>query len=717
MNHPISSPKSPCRNSSDIDFNDVFGGPPRRPSIQEVRHGFSESKDSYALRSDEETSSYRPRWSGLSEKPVFGEEGFSRRRYTSDDFFDDIFKGNEYSTSSPRKNNRDPFSSAPGSRVLSPVHPLPPRAEPFASSSVPAQFSLPAKLIKGKDLPTFGSSARNHHRNKDGTSTGISFYSYSPVSRFSSKANQAQGPLRNDVFFQSSLSQAQSLSIEESLNIVKPNEMDEGNDLKIDSNCSEGPSIGNQFHFSIYKWASKGIPLALPLGGGNSSKWKEKFKFERSSSASGRIACEGMAKELPTVIPQDIDCLSSNISTSSDAKSSEIEFDKKENGSLFNRRTLRKLEQVQNLEEAILPKSVSEVPSTHHEDGPGNVIFQNSNKETKPRSVLGTGFSGKIEKKFSVATQEAPKSESKTLRSLLIATDEMTTKNELKESKVKSIKKSVAGFDVSEKVKKRDGKGVILNSEVMVKTNLQGSSMNSRDSLAKNQGKGKVREFVKIFNQEASNKPKFNVGSQTRSSRWKERGKFKTEDDASVTSTQVDEFLMLLEKQHSDTRNNNHKSMEISSGLEDRSAPTAGPISDGSEAIAGDPDDSFQGNILIKELPRDGDELPQVGDNQEDIQVINAKIWKWSNGKEGSIRSLLSTLQYVLWPESGWKPVPLVDIIEGNAVKRSYQKALLSLHPDKLQQKGAASHQKYIAEKVFDILQEAWTHFNSLDPV
>ena len=59
----------------------------------------------------------------------------------------------------------------------------------------------------------------------------------------------------------------------------------------------------------------------------------------------------------------------------------------------------------------------------------------------------------------------------------------------------------------------------------------------------------------------------------------------------------------------------------------------------------------------------------------------------------------------VLWPDCGWKPVPLVDIIEGNAVKRVYQRALLCLHPDKLQQKGAASHQKYIAEKVFDILQ------------
>jgi hypothetical protein len=46
-----------------------------------------------------------------------------------------------------------------------------------------------------------------------------------------------------------------------------------------------------------------------------------------------------------------------------------------------------------------------------------------------------------------------------------------------------------------------------------------------------------------------------------------------------------------------------------------------------------------------------------------------------------------------------------VDVIEGAAVKKAYQKALLCLHPDKLQQRGAAMHHKYIAEKVFDILQ------------
>nr|CAB3496784.1 unnamed protein product [Digitaria exilis] len=102
------------------------------------------------------------------------------------------------------------------------------------------------------------------------------------------------------------------------------------------------------------------------------------------------------------------------------------------------------------------------------------------------------------------------------------------------------------------------------------------------------------------------------------------------------------------------------------------------------------------------------------GQEKEQMKISESKIREWSRGKEGNIRSLLSTLQYVLWPESGWKPVPLVDIIEGAAVKKAYQKALLCLHPDKLQQRGAAMHQKFIAEKVFDILQESWKEFNSV---
>lgn len=140
MNHSgYDSPKSPYR-TSDVDFNDVFGGPPRRSSLQEIRHSFGDATDSFSPRNEHETLLSQPhRWSGLGEKPVFGDEVGNRRRYPSNDFFDDIFKGNESVSSSPRKQDRDLFSSSPGSRVLSPVCPLPSRAEPFGSP-LPAQF-------------------------------------------------------------------------------------------------------------------------------------------------------------------------------------------------------------------------------------------------------------------------------------------------------------------------------------------------------------------------------------------------------------------------------------------------------------------------------------------------------------------------------------------------------------------------------------------------
>lgn len=38
-------------------------------------------------------------------------------------------------------------------------------------------------------------------------------------------------------------------------------------------------------------------------------------------------------------------------------------------------------------------------------------------------------------------------------------------------------------------------------------------------------------------------------------------------------------------------------------------------------------------------------------------------------------------------------------------MKKAYRKATLYVHPDKLQQRGASIHQKYICEKVFDLLK------------
>ncbi|KAH7524112.1 hypothetical protein FEM48_Zijuj06G0084400 [Ziziphus jujuba var. spinosa] len=93
-------------------------------------------------------------------------------------------------------------------------------------------------------------------------------------------------------------------------------------------------------------------------------------------------------------------------------------------------------------------------------------------------------------------------------------------------------------------------------------------------------------------------------------------------------------------------------------------------------------------------------------------EVLDAEIKRWSGGKEGNLRALLSTLQYILGPDSGWQPVPLTDIITSIAVKKAYRKATLFVHPDKMQQRGASIQQKYTCEKVFDLLKEAWNRFN-----
>ncbi|CAN6336707.1 unnamed protein product [Urochloa humidicola] len=94
-------------------------------------------------------------------------------------------------------------------------------------------------------------------------------------------------------------------------------------------------------------------------------------------------------------------------------------------------------------------------------------------------------------------------------------------------------------------------------------------------------------------------------------------------------------------------------------------------------------------------------------------EFLDPEIKRWSNGKEGNLRALLSTLQYILGADSGWQPVPLTDLITAVNVKKAYRKATLCVHPDKLQQRGATIRQKYICEKVFDLLKDAWNKFTS----
>ncbi|KAH7442239.1 hypothetical protein KP509_03G078100 [Ceratopteris richardii] len=115
----------------------------------------------------------------------------------------------------------------------------------------------------------------------------------------------------------------------------------------------------------------------------------------------------------------------------------------------------------------------------------------------------------------------------------------------------------------------------------------------------------------------------------------------------------------------------------------------------------------------IEEMQRrDAEVQRQQEEKQQLAGIADHQIKRWASGKEANIRALLSNLQHVLWENSGWQPVSLRDLIEGSDVKKAYRKATLFVHPDKVQQKGATLHQKYVAERVFDILQEAWKTFN-----
>ncbi|GKA11399.1 auxilin-like protein 1, partial [Tanacetum coccineum] len=58
-------------------------------------------------------------------------------------------------------------------------------------------------------------------------------------------------------------------------------------------------------------------------------------------------------------------------------------------------------------------------------------------------------------------------------------------------------------------------------------------------------------------------------------------------------------------------------------------------------------------------------------------------------------------------PDETWLMLAIVYLfIMTVAVKKDYRKATLCIHPDKLQQRGASIQQKYICEKVFDLLKK-----------
>ncbi|GAU14353.1 hypothetical protein TSUD_309130, partial [Trifolium subterraneum] len=688
---------STSERKSDVDFNDVFGGPPRR------RSSVNESV------SGEESETGWCSWPVESEreKPVFGEDSGirSRRRYPNKkakDFFDDIFGGEESQpqsgSSTPKKRDGAAFSPA-----------LQPLASSLPTSS--SSFSLPAIMAKGTDLQTFGSPPRNPLEIGIAASNGLAF-SDSHLSRFSAQHKE----LQND----SKPSSRQSLLSKEFSNSSLYDEVDKGNNMKKNASITEvspNNTSNDKFHFSIYKWASKGVPWAMPLRTERISRTKDKFKLEKSSSAK-----EWIVAEITTENDSLKESMVTEITISNESpiiyNGSSLMRNKKQDVLTASTTTQNKIDSHQTVDHIVSAKPRSDSLSSRQtlmKDVLGSPISSYDTKtESSTHSTSESVFHEKSE-----AASETQKHEIKSLHSLFSKSNVKQDNDEIaqkgrEENMAKSSKLS-SNFDSPINPKKQDEKRKTVSTKGVEysKATSRGSLSPGR-SMGKGRVKGKVKDFVKIFNQEAVTKPKDDSksGPQGYTDDSKSRPQGYTDDSKFRPQGYTNEQKGAV-RANNDVNGVPEKSKKIytvetldmpANNLPQQDDISASEIPDISFADIGDQDEFFHENFTIEVLSQDEDVVSQNQEIQE-IQAIDNKIQQWSKGKEGNIRSLLSTLQYVLWPNCGWKPVPLVDVIEGNAVKRSYQRALLTLHPDKLQQKGATSEQKYIAEKVFDILQ------------
>ncbi|PAN51057.1 hypothetical protein PAHAL_9G566600 [Panicum hallii] len=593
---------------SDLDFADVFGGPPRRSSGNEHRSSRG-SQD----RSSFGSSALTRARSGGSETPVFGDRVSSdRRRQLGEEFYKDIFPGNE--AASPRRGGVGDWEDVFGGP-----------ASPGYTVRQRSSFSMRHNRGTDSSMPT-SPSRQTSTRNDDGTS-----YDYSvPTSPNESTNNYlAQGAAQQDSrkkpfswHHYSFLTRFRSQSGKKKNTSNYVSSMDsecEGTPISLESIMAS-----DRFHFSFYKWAGKGALLVLPATAG-----------EKAGDIIGLT-------NFPQVVVQGIDLVDDedSMSTATGASKSQPDYEDSKSGK------------------------------------------HSTNSATKEGAIP------------------------------LFFDDYMQ------------------GM--------KQGNDCIKNDASSASPSAKSSQSPSGDKSRSSRVKEKVKSFIKIFSPESSPKRKRAPETPDQTSVGKNGSKSELQDKFSISNLEANENVETAQMNNqnafipapypvSDVQERMDKPvLTDTSKMETKMDTISGRNEVASNESIND-DTKDKADTTIDQDERHMEDLDvcvveQVSEcpvhhadqEKELIKTSESKIREWSRGKEGNIRSLLSTLQYVLWPESGWKPVPLVDIIEGAAVKKAYQKALLCLHPDKLQQRGAATHQKYIAEKVFDILQESWNEFNSV---
>lgn len=109
------------------------------------------------------------------------------------------------------------------------------------------------------------------------------------------------------------------------------------------------------------------------------------------------------------------------------------------------------------------------------------------------------------------------------------------TRMEREENMMKSSKKLTSVFDVTLNPKKQDQKTVSSRDMGYSKATFQGS-LGPGENIGKGQVKGKVKEFVRVFNQEAVTKPSVHSKSRPQDSTYKQKEALTAKNNVSVVT-------------------------------------------------------------------------------------------------------------------------------------------------------------------------------------
>uniref|UniRef100_A0A0G4HLX5 J domain-containing protein n=1 Tax=Chromera velia CCMP2878 TaxID=1169474 RepID=A0A0G4HLX5_9ALVE len=89
---------------------------------------------------------------------------------------------------------------------------------------------------------------------------------------------------------------------------------------------------------------------------------------------------------------------------------------------------------------------------------------------------------------------------------------------------------------------------------------------------------------------------------------------------------------------------------------------------------------------------------------------LSEEMDRWAKNSDGTfkdVRTLISTLETVLWEGANWKAISIADLtMNESEVKKAYRKAVLMCHPDKHQ--NSAGDVQLRSERIFQALNEAF---------